>query len=87
MAFDDGYDPDKAPACFKRMVKEGVFSLGFFVGTPTAAKYVPLAQEEHIPAVGLLCPQAIDLKSVTLICVKVCEVEHPCGRHCHPIIN
>jgi branched-chain amino acid transport system substrate-binding protein len=53
LAFDDGYDPDKAPACFKRMTKEGVFSLGFFVGTPTAAKYVPLAQEEKIPVVGL----------------------------------
>ena len=26
-AFDDGYDPDKAPACFKRMTKEGVFAL------------------------------------------------------------
>ena len=53
MAFDDGYDPDKAPACFKRMTKEGVFALGFFVGTPTAKVYVPMAQEEKIPVVGL----------------------------------
>jgi ABC-type branched-subunit amino acid transport system substrate-binding protein len=53
LAFDDGYDPDKAPACFKRMTKEGVFSLGFFVGTPTAKVYVPMAQEEKIPVVGL----------------------------------
>ena len=53
LAFDDGYDPDKAPACFKRMTKEGVFALGFFVGTPTAKVYVPLAQEEKIPVVGL----------------------------------
>jgi len=53
LAFDDGYDPDKAPACFKRMIKEGVFALGFFVGTPTAKVYVPLAQEEKIPVVGL----------------------------------
>ncbi len=52
-AFDDGYDPDRAPACFKRMMKEGVFALGFFVGTPTAKVYVPLAQEEKIPVVGL----------------------------------
>jgi branched-chain amino acid transport system substrate-binding protein len=42
-AFDDSYDPDRAPACFKRMTKEGVFALGFFVGTPTAKVYVPLA--------------------------------------------
>jgi branched-chain amino acid transport system substrate-binding protein len=53
LAFDDSYDPDKAPACFKRMVKEGVFSLGFFVGTPTAKVYVPMAQGEKIPVVGL----------------------------------
>jgi len=53
LAFDDGYDPEKAPACFKRMLKEGVFALGFFVGTPTAKVYLPLAQEEKIPVVGL----------------------------------
>jgi branched-chain amino acid transport system substrate-binding protein len=53
LAFDDGYDPDKAPACFKRMTREGVFALGFFVGTPTAKVYVPMAQEERIPVVGL----------------------------------
>jgi branched-chain amino acid transport system substrate-binding protein len=52
-AFDDSYDPDKAPACFKRMTKEGVFALGFFVGTPTAKVYVPMAQEDKIPVVGL----------------------------------
>ncbi|HXJ88652.1 MAG TPA: ABC transporter substrate-binding protein [Candidatus Binatia bacterium] len=52
-AFDDSYDPDRAPACFKRMTKEGVFALGFFVGTPTAKVYVPLAQEDKIPVVGL----------------------------------
>jgi branched-chain amino acid transport system substrate-binding protein len=53
LAYDDGYNPDMAPACFKRMTKEGVFALGFFVGTPTAKVYVPLAQEEKIPVVGL----------------------------------
>jgi branched-chain amino acid transport system substrate-binding protein len=26
-AFDDSYDPDRAPACFKRMTREGVFAL------------------------------------------------------------
>ncbi|HLW85579.1 MAG TPA: ABC transporter substrate-binding protein [Candidatus Sulfotelmatobacter sp.] len=53
VAHDDGYDPDKAPECFKRMTKEGVFALGFFVGTPTAKVYVPLAQDDKIPVVGL----------------------------------
>lgn len=52
-AFDDSYDPERAPACFKRMTKEGAFALGFFVGTPTAKVYVPMAQEEKIPVVGL----------------------------------
>ncbi len=52
-AFDDSYDPERAPSCFKRMTKEGVFALGFFVGTPTAKVYVPMAQEEKIPVVGL----------------------------------
>ena len=53
LAFDDSYDPEKAPACFKRMVTEDVFALGFFVGTPTAAKYVPLADQSKLPVVGL----------------------------------
>jgi branched-chain amino acid transport system substrate-binding protein len=35
------------------MTKEGVFALGFFVGTPTAKVYVPVAREEEIPVVGL----------------------------------
>jgi branched-chain amino acid transport system substrate-binding protein len=49
---NDGYDPDKAPACFNRLSKD-VFAMGFFVGTPTAAKYVPMADAEKIPVVGL----------------------------------
>ena len=53
VAHDDGYDPEKAPTCFNRMASEGVFALGFFVGTPTAKVYVPMAQEAKIPVVGL----------------------------------
>lgn len=49
---DDGYDSDKAPGCFERMTKAGVFAGAFFVGTPTAAKYVPLAEEAKVPLVG-----------------------------------
>lgn len=51
--YDDSYDPEKAPACFARLQKDKVFAAGFFVGTPTAAKYVPLAEENKIPVVGL----------------------------------
>lgn len=53
LAFNDGYEPQNAEACFKRMMKENVFALGFFVGTPTAAVYVPLAEANKIPVVGL----------------------------------
>jgi ABC-type branched-subunit amino acid transport system substrate-binding protein len=53
LAFDDGYEPAKAEQCFSRLVKERVFAAGFFVGTPTAAKYVPRAEDERIPLVGI----------------------------------
>jgi ABC-type branched-subunit amino acid transport system substrate-binding protein len=52
-AYEDRYDPDKAPTCFARLQQEGVFAAAFFVGTPTAARYVPLAESNHIPLVGL----------------------------------
>ncbi|HLY91653.1 MAG TPA: ABC transporter substrate-binding protein, partial [Candidatus Angelobacter sp.] len=53
LAFDDGYEPDRAENCFKRLLKEDVFSAGFFVGTPTAAKYVPMAEANKVPVIGL----------------------------------
>jgi branched-chain amino acid transport system substrate-binding protein len=53
LAFDDGYEPSKAEFCFKRLLKENVFAAGFFVGTPTAAKYVPMAEQNKVPVVGL----------------------------------
>lgn len=53
LAFDDGYEPAKAEFCFKRLLKENIFAAGFFVGTPTAAKYVPMAEESKVPVVGL----------------------------------
>jgi len=53
LAFDDGYEPAKAETCFNRLLKENVFAAGFFVGTPTAAKYVPKAEENKLPVVGL----------------------------------
>jgi branched-chain amino acid transport system substrate-binding protein len=53
LAFDDGYDPDRAPGCFQRLMKEGVLALSFFVGTPTAKVYAPLAEEQKVPLVGI----------------------------------
>jgi branched-chain amino acid transport system substrate-binding protein len=53
VASDDSYDPDKAQACFDKLMSQKVFALAFFVGTPTALKYVPLAENNKIPLVGL----------------------------------
>jgi branched-chain amino acid transport system substrate-binding protein len=53
VAYDDGYDPEKAPECFRRLQKDNIFVGAFFVGTPTAAKYLPLAEERKLPVVGL----------------------------------
>ncbi len=50
---DDSYDPEKTQACFDHLMSEKVFALGFFVGTPTAVKYVPMAESAKIPVVGL----------------------------------
>jgi branched-chain amino acid transport system substrate-binding protein len=53
VAYDDSYDPEKTETCFKRLQSQNVFALGFFVGTPTAVKYLPMAEEAKIPVVGL----------------------------------
>jgi len=50
---DDGYDPEKAEDCFKRLQSQNVFADAFFVGTPTAKIHVPLAEENKVPLVGL----------------------------------
>jgi ABC-type branched-subunit amino acid transport system substrate-binding protein len=53
VAYDDSYDPAKTQICFDRLMEQKVFALGFFVGTPTAVKYVPMAESGKIPLVGL----------------------------------
>ncbi len=53
VSFDDNYDPQKAQACWDKLMADKPFALGFFVGTPTAVKYVPLAEKNQIPIVGL----------------------------------
>jgi branched-chain amino acid transport system substrate-binding protein len=53
IAYDDSYDPAKTQVCFDRLMHDNVFALGFFVGTPTAVKYVPMAESAKIPLVGL----------------------------------
>jgi ABC-type branched-subunit amino acid transport system substrate-binding protein len=53
ISYDDSYDPTKTEACFNRLMEQLVFALGFFVGTPTAVKYLPMAESNKIPLVGL----------------------------------
>ena len=53
LTYDDSYDPAKAEGCFNRLMEQKVFALGFFVGTPTAVKYIPMAESSKIPLVGL----------------------------------
>jgi ABC-type branched-subunit amino acid transport system substrate-binding protein len=53
VSYDDSYEPAKAVECFDRLKKEDVFAAAFFVGTPTAAKYVPKAETLKLPIVGL----------------------------------
>lgn len=53
LAYNDGYEPDKAIECFNRLKAQGVFAAGFFVGTPTGAKHAPMAENNKIPLIGL----------------------------------
>lgn len=53
IAYDDSYDPAKTQACFERLQNDKVFAMGFFVGTPTAVKYVPMAESAKVPLIGL----------------------------------
>lgn len=53
VAYDDSYDPAKTETCFKRLESQNVFAMAFFVGTPTAVKYLPMTEEAKTPMVGL----------------------------------
>ena len=53
ITMDDSYDPAKTEACFDHLMTERVFALGFFVGTPTAVKYIPMAESSKVPLIGL----------------------------------
>jgi branched-chain amino acid transport system substrate-binding protein len=49
---NDSYDPEMVHGCFERLMEENVFAGAFFVGTPTAVKYIPLAETDKFPIVG-----------------------------------
>lgn len=51
---DDGYDPEKAIDCYNLLVEARMFAGTVFLGTATAAKYVPMTEEHRVPIVGFL---------------------------------
>jgi len=55
ITYDDHYDPANSVANTQKLINEDkVFALTSYVGTPTAAKIVPMVEEARIPLVGLL---------------------------------
>lgn len=52
VSFNDGYEPDKAIACFNQLKQAGILAGVMFYGAPPAAKYVPMATAAEIPVIG-----------------------------------
>ena len=51
---DDGYEPDKAAAAVKALIREDkVFALAGSVGTPTGIAALPIVSAEQVPLVGM----------------------------------
>lgn len=54
IAYDDGYDPPRCVANTQQLIiKDKVFTLFSYVGTPTTVKILPLVEEARIPVVGM----------------------------------
>lgn len=49
---DDGYEPVRCKANTEQLIKDEVFALFGYVGTPTSLAALPLVNEERIPFVG-----------------------------------
>ena len=53
IAYDDGYEPDRAIENTKKLIKEdNVFAMIGGVGTPTASAIEPIISEEKVPFIG-----------------------------------
>jgi branched-chain amino acid transport system substrate-binding protein len=48
-SLDDGYEPDRCKANTERLIKDGVFSLFGYIGTPTSLAALPLATTAQVP--------------------------------------
>ena len=51
-ALDDGYEPERCKANTDRFIKDDVFALLAYVGTPTCAAALPVVNEAKIPFFG-----------------------------------
>jgi branched-chain amino acid transport system substrate-binding protein len=51
-ALDDGYEPERCKANTEQFIRDGVYSLFGYVGTPTTLAALPLVNAERIPLVG-----------------------------------
>jgi branched-chain amino acid transport system substrate-binding protein len=52
LSYDDQYDPEKAVACFQRLLEEHSFVTGFFTATAPAVQYAKLAESHRVPMFG-----------------------------------
>jgi ABC-type branched-subunit amino acid transport system substrate-binding protein len=52
ISMDDKYEPDYAIACFQQLKQQGVFGIIGMVGSPTAAKYILMAENFKVPLIG-----------------------------------
>ena len=50
---DDGYDPQRAAACWEKLMGDKPFAVAGLVGTPTSLVHVDLAEKAGVPVVGL----------------------------------
>jgi branched-chain amino acid transport system substrate-binding protein len=51
-SLDDGYEPDRCKANTEKFIRDEVFALFGYVGTPTALAALPLVNEAKIPFIG-----------------------------------
>jgi branched-chain amino acid transport system substrate-binding protein len=51
-SLDDGYEPDRCKANTERLIKEGVFALFGYIGTPTSLAALPVATQAEVPFIA-----------------------------------
>ncbi len=51
-SLDDGYEPDRCKANTDKLIKDGVFALFGYIGTPTSLAALPLATAAQVPFIA-----------------------------------